>query len=84
MSEKPKASFSIVSLLAIVAAIWSFFQGATFGLLLALAAIVLGIIGLLISFSASKRGGIVSLTSIVFGVVGIIAAIIKASLYLFG
>jgi len=84
MNEKPNASFTIVSLLAIGAAIWSFFQGATFGLLLAIAAIVLGLIGVLLSLSAKKRGGLVSLTSIVFGVIGIIAAVIKAMLYLFG
>ncbi len=84
MSENPRASFSIVSLLAIGAAIWSFFQGATFGLLLALAAIALGIIGVLVSLSAKKRGGLVSLSSIVIGVIGIIAAVIKAMLYLFG
>lgn len=84
MSEKSRASFSIPSLIAIVAAVASFFQGATFGLLLALAAIVFGAIGVLLSFSARKRGGIVSLTSVVFGIVGIIAAIIKAMLYVFG
>ncbi len=84
MPENSRASFSIPSLIAIVAAVASFFQGATFGLLLALAAIVFGAIGVLLSFSARKRGGIVSLTSVVFGIVGIIAAIIKAMLDVFG
>jgi len=41
MSDSNKAKFSIPSILAIVAAIASFFQGATFGLLLAIAAIIL-------------------------------------------
>ena len=84
MSDSNKAKFSIPSILAIVAAIASFFQGATFGLLLAIAAIIFGIIGVLLSLSAKKRGGIVSFASVAAGLIGIIAAIIKASLYLFG
>ncbi|MEP4077840.1 hypothetical protein [Haloferula sp.] len=84
MSEPAKSSFSIPSILAIVAAIASFFQGATFGLILAVIAIIFGIIGVLLSLSAKKRGGIVSFASVAAGLIGIIAAIIKASLYLFG
>jgi len=84
MSENQKSAFSIPSILAVIAAIASFFQGATFGLLLAIAAIILGIIGILLSLSVRKRGGIVSIVSVLAGVLGIIAAIIKAMLYLFG
>lgn len=84
MSELTKSSFSIPSIIAIVAAIASFFQGATFGLLLAIAAIIFGIIGVLLSLSVKKRGGIVSFASVAAGLIGIIAAIIKASMYLFG
>lgn len=84
MSEPTKSKFSIPSILAIVAAIASFFQGATFGLLLAIVAIVLGIIGVLLSLSVKKRGGIVSFASVGAGLIGIIAAIIKAMLYMFG
>jgi len=84
MSDSNKAKFSIPSVLAIVAAIASFAVGATWGLLLAIAAIVLGIIGVLLSLSAKKRGGIVSFASVGAGLIGIIAAIIKASLYMFG
>lgn len=84
MSEPNQPKFSIASILAVVAAIASFFQGATFGLLLAIAAIVLGIVGLVLSLSVRKRGGIVSIASVGAGLIGIIAAIIKASLYLFG
>ena len=83
-SSRPSASFSIPSILALGAAIWSFFQGATFGLLLALAASAFGILGVRLSLSARKRGGVMSLASIGFGVVGIIAAVIKGMLYLFG
>jgi uncharacterized membrane protein HdeD (DUF308 family) len=83
MSET-KTKFSIPSILAVVAAIASFFQGATFGLLLAIAAIILGVIGVLLSLSVKKRGGIVSFASVAAGFIGIIAAVIKAMLYMFG
>jgi uncharacterized membrane protein HdeD (DUF308 family) len=84
MSDSTNTKFSIPSILAIVAAIASFFQGATFGLLLAIAAIILGIIGVLLSLSVKKRGGIVSFASVGAGLIGIIAAVIKAMLYMFG
>ena len=83
MSEPAKAKFSIPSILAIVAAIASFMVGATFGMILAIIVIIFGIIGVLISLSAKKRGGIVSFASVGAGIIRIIAAIIKASLYLF-
>ena len=84
MSEPSKPAFSIPAILALIAAIASFFQGATFGLLLAVAAILLGSLGILLSLSVRKRGGIVSIFSVLAGLLGIIAAIIKAMLYLFG
>ena len=71
------ASFSIISILAIVCAIASFFFGAALGLLLAIAAIVLGGIGVVLALSPRVRGGIVSVFSMVAGVIGIVAAIIK-------
>ncbi|MFC7337940.1 hypothetical protein ACFQY0_12180 [Haloferula chungangensis] len=84
MSDSNKAKFSIPSILAIVAAIASFTVGATFGMILAITAIVFGIVGVLLSLSAKKRGGIVSFASVAAGLIGIIAALVKASLYLFG
>lgn len=83
MSETGKASFSIPSILAIICAIASFYYGTIVGLLLALAAIVFGIIGIMISLSARKRGGVMSTASIFFGLIGIIAAIIKGVLQIF-
>jgi hypothetical protein len=74
--EKP-ASFSIPSILAIVAAIGSFMTGAGWGMLLAIAAIILGGIGVLLSLSPRVRGGVISAFSIVAGAIGIIAAVIK-------
>jgi hypothetical protein len=75
--SNPRPSFSIPSILAIIAAVLSFRFGATLGLLLAIAAIVLGILGLLLSLSPRVRGGIVSVIGVVAGLIGIIAAIIK-------
>jgi len=69
--------YSIPSILAIVAAIGSFMTGAALGFILAIAAIVLGLIGLLLALMPQTRGGIVSLISILAGAVGIIAAIFK-------
>lgn len=84
MSQHTKPAFSIPAILAVIAAIASFFQGATFGLLLAIAAIILGVLGILLSLAVRKRGGVVSLFSVFAGVLGILAAVIKAMLYLFG
>lgn len=77
-----RSSFSIASIISVVAAIWSFFQGAIGGLVLAIIAIVFGLIGVLLSLSPAKRGGVISTFSIGAGVIGIIAAVIKAILYL--
>ena len=74
--EKP-AAFSIPSILAIVAAIGSFMTEAFLGMILAIAAIVCGLIGVLLSLSPRVRGGIVSVMSILAGAIGIIAAVIK-------
>ena len=70
-------SFSIPSLIAVIAAIGSFMVGAIGGLVLAGIAIVFGIIGVVISLSPVKRGGIASTFGILAGGVGIIAAIVK-------
>lgn len=51
--------------------------GAGFGFVLAIAAIVLGVIGILIAFAPSKRGGLISVFSVLAGVIGIVAAIFK-------
>lgn len=70
-------AFSAPSILAIICAIASFFFGAGLGMVLAIAAIVLGAIGLMLSFSPTVRGGMTSTISVVAGVVGIVAAIFK-------
>ena len=72
-----RPAFSIPSIIAIAAAIGSFFVGAGLGMLLAIIAIAAGAIGLVLALSPRVRGGMMSVVSIVFGLVGIIAAVIK-------
>lgn len=78
------ASFSIPSILALIAAIASFTTGAFWGFILAIGAIFLALLGIILAFSARVRGGVISFVSLVAGVIGIIAAIIKAVLWLAG
>ena len=73
-----KPHFSIPSLIALIAAIASFFVGAAGGFLLALVAILFGVIGFLLAFSPSVRGGLISMLSMVLAVIAIIVAIVKA------
>ncbi len=73
-----KPHFSIPSIIAIAAAIASFFVGAGGGFILAIIAIVFGIIGMLLAFSPSVRGGLVSIFSMVLAAIGIVVAIAKA------
>jgi len=79
-----KASFSISSIIAVVAAIFSFKVGAIAGLLLAGVAIFFGLIGLVMALSPNTRGGISSILAILAGGIGVIAAVIKAFIYFFG
>ena len=81
MNEK-KGSFSIPSLLAIVAAIASFNVGAISGLLLAAVAFILGAVGILLALSPKTRGGAISILAVLLSFVGVIAAIIKAIMWL--
>jgi hypothetical protein len=83
-SDNQKAAFSIPSIIAVIAAIFSFKVGAFFGLVLAGIAIVAGLIGILLSLSPSKRGGLFSIFGIIGGAIGVIAAIIKAILWMTG
>ena len=73
----PRPSFSIPSILAAIAAFISFKAGAFFGLLLAIGAIVLGLLGVVLALSPRVRGGMVSVIAIAAGAIGIIAALFK-------
>jgi hypothetical protein len=75
--EANNPAFSIPSLLAVAAALGSFMTGAFLGTILAIAAIVLGILGALLALSPRVRGGMMSLVAIGAGVIGIIAAVFK-------
>jgi hypothetical protein len=73
-----KPHFSIPSIIAVAAAIGSFFVSAGAGFALAILAITFGVFGFLLSFAPSVRGGVVSMLSLVLALIGMIAAIIKA------
>ena len=77
-STSSRASFSIPSIIALLAAIGSFMNGAILGMVLAVIAIVFGILGVVLSLAPAKRGGMISTLGIGAGAIGIIAAVIKA------
>lgn len=79
-----KAAFSIPSIIAIVAAIFSFKAGAMLGLFLAAVAIIFGAIGIVLSLSPRTRGGIFSILGVLGGLIGVIAAIVKAVMWMGG
>ncbi|MDP4846730.1 MAG: hypothetical protein NWR51_05660 [Akkermansiaceae bacterium] len=81
MSET-KASSSIPSLLANVAAILSFNVGAIGGLLLAAVAFIFGALGIVLALSPKTRGGGLSILAVLLSFIGVIAAIIKAIMWL--
>ena len=72
-------AFSLPSILAIVAAVGSFFaNSAGTALLLGIVAGVLGAIGVVLALLPSKRGGIISILSIVLGAIAVVIAIVRA------
>jgi hypothetical protein len=73
------ASFSIPSIIALIAAIFSFTIGAFWGVILALVALFFGVFGVLLSLAPPVRGGFLSLISIVAGLLGIVVAAFKAA-----
>ena len=77
--DRPTRSpvFSAPAIVAVVCAVASFFFNAGLGLLLAIIAIVAGVIGLLMALSPRVRGGIASTVAILAGLVGILAAVVK-------
>lgn len=51
-------------------------------MVLAVIAIVFGILGVVLSLAPAKRGGVISTLGIGAGVIGIIAAVIKAVIWI--
>ena len=72
-----RPAFSAPAVVAIACAVGSFFVGAGLGMLLAVLAIVAGLIGVVMALSPSVRGGIISVVSILAGIVGILAAVVR-------
>ncbi|RYD35015.1 MAG: hypothetical protein EOP87_08115 [Verrucomicrobiaceae bacterium] len=73
-----KASFSLPSLVALVAAILIFVVNNGFLVfLLAGVAIIFGVLGIVLSLAPSVRGGIVSFLGIGAGLIGVIMAVVK-------
>jgi hypothetical protein len=72
-----RPAFSVPSILAVICAVLSFKAGAALGMLMAILAILLGLVGMALALSPRTRGGVVSIISIVAGLIGIIAAIFK-------
>jgi hypothetical protein len=77
-SLQTKPHYSIPSILALAAAIASFFVSAGTGFLLAIVAIVCGVLGFILSLSPTIRGGAISVFSLCLAGLGIIVAIIRA------
>lgn len=81
--DNKQASFSIASIVAILAAILSFKVGVFFGLVLAAVAFLFGLMGILFALGPNVRGGALSIIAIILSFVGVIAALIKAIMWLF-
>lgn len=76
-TRENRPEFSAPAIVAVVCAVASFYFGAMLGMLLAILAIVAGLVGVFMALSPRVRGGFVSVISIVAGLVGILAAIVK-------
>ena len=72
-----KPHFSIPSIIALGAAIASFFVRPGLGVTLAVIAMVFGVIGFFLSLAPSIRGGVTSVLSMLIAVCGIVVAIIR-------
>jgi uncharacterized membrane protein YqhA len=78
-----QTSFSLASIIAILAAIFSFYSGVFFGLILAAVAFVFGVFGMVFALMPNVRGGGLSILAVILSFIGVIAAVIKAILWLF-
>jgi len=86
MNESPKKqagqTYSIASIIAIVAAIATFFVGAGAQFLIAIVAIVFGAIGMILALSPRKRGGIASTMAVVIALIAIVVAVLRGIIHL--
>jgi hypothetical protein len=83
MSDPYAAHKSIPSILAIVAALLSFWvQSGIAGIVLAITAIVLGVIGFLLSLAPGIEGGVLSLAAMLLGIIGAVCGLLRAAFHL--
>ena len=68
---------STPSVIAIIAAIVSFFVEGGWGFLLAVIAIICGVIGFLMAVAPRVKGGLMSIVAIVIGVLGVVVSLLK-------
>ena len=80
--RQTRAGVSVPAIISLIAAILSFATGAFWGFILAVIAIIFGIIGVIVALSPNVRGGIISMVSLMAGGIGLIAAVIKALMWL--
>jgi len=81
--ESSKSSFSITSILALIAAILSFKFGAILGVIFAAMAFVFGVFGIILALAPNVRGGGLSILSIILSFLGVLVAVIKAIVWIF-
>lgn len=75
---------SLASIVSIICAIASFFvHSGVFGLVLAIAAIVLGLVGFIKASSPRVSGGILSMCAIGLGVIAAVFAVLRGVVHLF-
>ena len=83
MSNSAGRHRNLASLLAIIAAIASFFvHSGVLGLILAVAAIIFGAMGFLLSFLPGVRGGCISVVAMLLGLLGGLAGIVRAGIHI--
>lgn len=80
---KSGQSYSIASIIAIVAAIATFFVGAGAQFLLAIIAIIFGVIGTILALSPKTRGGIASIIAVGIALIAVVVAILRGIMHLF-
>jgi O-antigen ligase len=74
---RTRASFSFFSIVAVACALLSFAVSGGWGLILAVIAIIAGILGAVLALLPSRRGGFLSIVAVIAALVGAGAAIAK-------
>ncbi len=80
--KKAGQTYSIASIIAIVGAIATFFVGAGAQFLIAIVAIIFGVIGMILALSPKKRGGIASTVAVVIALIAIVVAVLRGIVHL--